>query len=394
MIHVEQPEEMGFSSERLNRIPTNMQDYVDRGEIGGVLTLVERKGKVVHLEKCGYQDIATKLPMEFDTIFRIYSMTKPITSVALMMLYEQANFQLGDPVHQYLPEFKQLKVLESNGVLVPPRREITIHHLLTHTAGLTYGIFGDTEVDHLVEEAHLFDKNIDLAEMVHRITQLPLLYHPGERWVYSVATDVVGRLIEVFSGQSLADFLQENIFEPLGMVDTSFSVPASKVQRLSTCYAETEKEKLAVYDGSENSIYRNVNLYSGGGGLVSTLEDYLQFANMVLNKGILNGLRLLGRKTMELMRMNHLPASLLPMSIQEPIPGVGFGLGFSVLQDITQTLVMGSPGSHGWSGLAGTTFWVDPQEELIAILLTQYIPLVPFSLHADFKTLVYQALID
>ncbi|MCJ7701421.1 MAG: beta-lactamase family protein, partial [Anaerolineales bacterium] len=289
MLKSTNPEKAGFSPDRLARITNKMQGYVDRGETGGILTLVAREGSVVHRSKYGYRDIDARSPMEYDTLFRIYSMTKPIVSVALMMLFEQARFQLSDPVYKYLPEFKQVKVLESNGKLAAPKRPITIQHLLTHTAGLTYGSFGETEVDKLYQAANLFDKNRDLAEMVRQIASLPLLYHPGEGWVYSVATDVVGRLVEVLSGQTLAEYLEEYIFRPLGMVDSFFSVPADKVGRLSTCYAETETQKMAVYDGSENSAFRNISLYSGGGGLVSTLQDYLQFARLVLNRGYLDG---------------------------------------------------------------------------------------------------------
>jgi CubicO group peptidase (beta-lactamase class C family) len=394
MIKVTKPEDVGFSSERLNRITKRMLNYVAQGDTGGIITLVARKGEVVHLAKCGYRDIAGGKPMELDTIFRIYSMTKPIVSVALMMLYEQAHFHLADPLHKYLPEFKEVKVLEPGGGLVPPRSEITIHHLLTHTAGLTYGIFGETEVDKLYQAADLNEKGIDLQEFVKRIARLPLVFHPGEDWVYSYATDVVGRLVEVFSGMSLAEYLDTKIFGPLGMVDTAFSVPPEKIARFSACYAETKTEKMALYDDAENSSYREVTRYSGGGGLVSTLEDYLQFARLLSNGGELNGTRLLGRKTLEMMTMNHLPASLLPFSIQQPNPGLGFGLGFSVLMDVPQYQVLGSVGSHGWSGLASTTFWVDPREDIIAIFMTQLIPFENQSFHADFRNLVYQALVD
>jgi len=394
MIKVTQPEEVGFSSERLNRITKRMLNYVAQGDTGGIITLVERKGEVVHLSKCGYQDITRKKPMELNTIFRIYSMTKPIVTVALMMLYEQALFHLNDPLHKYLPEFKDVKVLEPGGKLAQPRNEITIHHLLTHTAGLTYGIFGETEVDKLYLAADLNDKGIDLQEMVRRIASLPLLYHPGEGWVYSHATDVVGCLVEVLSGTSLAEYLAAKIFGPLGMVDTAFSVPPEKINRFATCYAETENAKMVVYDDPENSIYREVTCYSGGGGLVSTLEDYLQFARLMLNYGALDGVRLLGRKTVEMMTMNHLPGSLLPFAIKEPLPGFGFGLGVSVVMDLAQTQSLGSVGSYGWSGLASTTFWVDPQEDIVAIFLTQYIPLENQSFHVDFRNLVYQALVD
>jgi CubicO group peptidase (beta-lactamase class C family) len=393
MIKATQPENAGFSQERLKRITKAMINVVAQGDTGGIITLVERKGQVVHLSKSGYQDIARKKPMELNTIFRIYSMTKPIVSVALLMLFEQGLFLLKDPVHKYLPEFKDVKVFEPGGKLAQPRNEITIHHLLTHTAGLTYGLFGETEVDKLYLEANLQEKGIDLKEMVGRIASLPLLYHPGERWVYSYATDVVGRLVEVLSGMSLAEYLETKIFNPLGMVDTAFSVPPEKIDRFAACYAETETEKMVVYDDPETSSYREVTCFSGGGGLVSTLEDYLQFARLMLNDGALDGVRLLGPKTVALMAANHLPESLLPFAVDEPLPGFGFGLGVSVVMDVAQTQSLGSVGSYGWSGLANTTFWVDPVEELTAIFLTQYIDLINPSIYSNFRNLVYQALV-
>lgn len=387
-------QEVGFSPERLNRITEAMIGFVSRGDLPGVITLVERKGKTVHLNKCGYMDLATGKPLEFDTLFRIYSMTKPITSVALLMLYEQARFQLSDPIHKYLPEFKGVKVMGENSRLEKPKREMTIHHLLTHTAGLTYGVFLGSPVDKLYQEANLFDRSISLEEMVRRVASLPLACHPGERWVYSVSTDVVGRLVEVLSGMSLAEYFQEKIFSPLGMADTTFSVPAEKTDRLSTCYTETETIKMAVHDRVENSNFTNVRLFSGGGGLVSTLEDYLKFARMLRNQGALQGTRLLGRKTWELMTCNHLPVSMLPMSNLETMPGLGFGLGVSVLLNVAEFGALGSAGTFSWSGLASTTFWVDPKEDLIAILLTQFVATGPKPLHFDFRNLVYQALVD
>jgi len=394
MIQVKEPENVGFSRERLNRISKGLESYVFGGDLAGVLTLVERKGEVVHLSKCGYQDIASQKELAFDSIFRIYSMTKPITSVALLMLFEQGRFQLSDPISKFLPELNNAKVLGADGELIHPKNEITIHRLLTHTAGLTYGVFVDSPVDKMYQDANLFEKSIHLGEMVQRISNIPLFCHPGERWVYSVATDVVGRLVEILSGKTLADYFQENIFSPLGMVDTSFSVPSNKIDRLTTCYAETKDEKMAVFDGVDKSTFRDVKLYSGGGGLLSTLEDYLKFSQLLRNKGKVDGTRLLGRKTVEMMTSNHLSESLLPMRNIETMPGLGFGLGVSVLLDVLQFQCLGSEGSYGWSGLASTTFWVDPQEEMIAILMTQYIALESQSLHADFRNLVYQALVD
>ena len=393
MIATKQPEKVGFSTERLQRISDVMHGYIDRGDTGGILTLVERQGETVHMAKCGYQDVAARKALEFDHIFRIYSMTKPIVSMALMMLFEQAKFHLSEPIYKYLPEFKGIKVWEAGGKLVPPKTVPTIKHLLTHTAGLTYGFFGETDVDKLYQSANLFDNSQTLEEMVKKVADFPLICHPGERWVYSVSIDVAGRLVEVLSGISLADFLQEKIFDPLGMVDTSFSIPEEKIGRLTSCYAQTEQEKLFLDDPGENSAYRNVRLYSGGGGLLSTLEDYRRFARLVLNWGELDGVRLVGRKTLELMGSNHIPANLLPLAVTDPFPGFGFGIGFSVLMDISQTQALGSVGTLGWSGMASTDFWVDPQEDLIAIIMTQLIPLDEFNLHADFRNLVYQALI-
>jgi CubicO group peptidase (beta-lactamase class C family) len=385
------PEKYGFSSERLNRISPVMQAYVEERKLPGIITLVARKGEVVHINKFGCQDVNKNKPIEFDTIFRIYSMTKPITSVALMMLYEKGLFHLSDPVSKYLPEFENVKVYEEGGKLVDPVCEITIHHLLTHTAGLSYGIFGESPIDKRYIEADLWEAGIDLQEMVRRIASLPLKFHPGQKWCYSVATSVVGRLIELISDIPLDDYFEEKIFKPLGMVDTAFSVPKDKVDRFASLYGQTETSQL---DEIELEDFFNVTLYYGGGGLVSTAEDYLQFAKMLLNKGELGSVRLLGRKTLELMCINHLPDSFLPLVIEETYPGIGFGLGFSVLVDIAQAEIMGSLGTYSWGGMASTNFWIDPVEEIIGIILTQYVPTNVYPLNADFRSLVYQAIID
>ena len=391
------PEEFGFSPDRLKRIGTVMQRYVDQKTLAGIVTLVARRGSVVHFEKFGVQDIKANKPMELDTIFRIYSMTKPITSVALMMLYEHGLFHLNDPVSKFIPEFKKVKVWVDEGQLADLAREITVHDLLTHTAGLSYGGYEEplTPVDELYDQADLFNSDIMLQEMVRRIADLPLVYQPGQAWWYSVATDVVGYLVEVISGMSLDDFFEERIFKPLGMEDTAFSVPPEKINRLATLYGKTEKGALEVIGTDAGGEYLYVRLYSGGSGLVSTTADYLRFAQLVLNKGELDGVRLLGRKTMELMTINHLPSALLPMTMgEEQMPGFGFGLGFSVMMDITQSGMMGSVGLHGWGGGANTHFWVDPQEQLIGILMLQYLPTGTYPVTNDFRTLVYQALVD
>jgi CubicO group peptidase (beta-lactamase class C family) len=390
------PEELGVSSERLMRINDFMKRYVDGGKSAGFVPLVARQGEIIYLDKYGFQDIATKTPIEFNTIFRIYSMTKPITSVAFMMLFERGLVRLEDPVSKYIPQFKQIKVYGKDGKLIDLVREITIHDLLIHTAGLSYGGIEETKipVDELYDEANLFEPGIDLEEMVQRIASLPLAYQPGTVWHYSVATDVVGRLIELIADMSLLDYLREKVFNPLGMVDTDFSVPPDKTSRFSTLYGKTETGDLGVLDDTIGGGYFNVSLHSGGSGLVSTMPDYYHFTQMVLNKGTSGGLRLLSPKTVDYMTANHVPQSLLPISMGEPWLGFGFGLGFSVMLDIPISGMMGSTGVHGWGGWANTHFWIDQQEQLIGILMMQYIPSGTHPFTNDFRTAVYQALIE
>ena len=391
------PEECGFSPDRLKRIDTAMQRYVDRKTLAGIVTLVARRGRVVHFEKYGYQDLETGKPIELDTIFRIYSMTKPITSVALMMLFEHGLVRLTDPVTKFIPRFRKVKVFVNKGQLVDIEREITVQDLLRHTAGLSYGGYEETHapVDELYDQADLWAPDITNQEMVRRITELPLAHQPGQVWHYSVATDVVGYLVEVISGLPLAEFFDERILRPLGMEDTSFSVPPDKIDRFATLYGKTEKGALEVVDTATGGDYFNVRLHSGGHGLVSTTADYLRFARLVLNRGQLDGVRLLGPRTMELMTANHLPPALMPIAMgEEQMPGFGFGLGFSVMMDVALSGMMGSVGLHGWGGWANTHFWIDRQEQLIGILMLQYLPSGTYPITNDFRTLVYQALID
>jgi CubicO group peptidase (beta-lactamase class C family) len=390
------PEQVGLSTNRLQRIDGVMQRYIDQKKIAGVVTLVARRGSIAQFKKYGYQDIETGKPMVLDSIFRIQSMTKPITCVALMMLYEHGLFHLNDPVTRFLPEFENVKVLNNEGQLEDPQRAITIHDLLTHMAGLSYGDYQDTgsPVDKLYDQANLFDSQISLQEMVRRIADLPLVHQPGQAWRYGVATDVVGRLVEVISGTSLADFMEREIFGPLGMKDTAFSVTPEKEGRFATVYGKTEAGDLEVLDKKIGGDYSDVKLFAGGHGLTSTAQDYLCFAQMLLNGGELDGVRLLGRKTIELMTINHVPAALLPLRMGEPWPGFGYGLGFGVLMDLARSGIMGSVGNFRWSGWANTHFWVDPREQLIGILMLQYIPNGTYPVTDDFKTLVYQALVD
>jgi len=390
------PEEEGFSPERLKRIDAAMQRYVDQKKLAGIVTLVARRSRVVHFERFGYQDLATSRPMELDTIFRIYSMTKPITSVALMMLFEQGLVRLTDPVTKFIPEFGKVKVLVGEGELADLEREITIQDLLRHTAGLSYGGYEDTQapIDKLYDQAHLWRPDITIREAVQRITELPLAYQPGQAWRYSLATDVVGHVVELISDISLGEFFEEKIFKPLGMADTAFTVPTEKVDRFVTLYGKTDEDPLGLIDVAVGGDYFNTRLESGGAGLVSTAADYLRFAQLVLNKGELDGVRLLGPRTVELMTANHLPSALLPTMAEQEMSGFGFGLGFSVMMDVAQSGMMGSVGLHGWGGWANTHFWVDPREQLIGLLMLQYIPSGTYPVTTDFRTLVYQALVD
>lgn len=389
-----QPESQGFSSERLKLVSNIMNQYVDEGKIAGTVTLVARKGEVVHLDKYGYRNIAEKKPIDFDTLFRIYSMTKPITSVAFMMLYEKGIARLDDPVSKYLPDFKKMKVLDENGNLIPAKQEITIWNLLTHTAGFGYGDNPDNLIDKLILKADLENKNNTNKELCDHLAKIPLRYHPGEGWHYSYATDVLGHLTEVLSGMTLEDFFSEKIFKPLGMEETYFQVPEEKNPRFSELYGLTEKEQLGIIGNEIGGAFNEVKKHSGGAGLVSTLDDYYRFAQFLLYKGGESGNEILSPKTHELMQINHLPEHQLFIKMEDRGPGTGFGLGFSVLMDVAQANHKGSVGSFGWGGWASTHFWVDPIEEMIGIQLMQYIPSRTYPIREDFRNAVYQALID
>jgi CubicO group peptidase (beta-lactamase class C family) len=399
LMELASPEALGFSAERLLRINSLMNRYVESGKLAGIDTCVVRHGGVAHREIFGFQNLESKTPLSKDSIFRIYSMTKPIASVALMMLYEEARFNLTDQVSQYVPAFQDVKVWGADGALDDPLRPITVQDLLRHTAGLSYGGYAESQspVDKLYDEAELFNPKITIKEFTERIVSLPLIYHPGEKWHYSVATDVVGYLVEVLSGQPLGDFMQEKIFDPLGMVDTAFHIDPSKLNRFCTLYGKTTDSDFGVLDLPEASEFLPpVALHSGGSGLVSTTSDYLQFAQCILNKGELNGVRLLGPRTVDLMTCNHLPTALIPIAFEgaEPMLGMGFGLGFGVMLDAPQSGVMGSVGDHSWGGYAETFFWIDPQEDMIAILMSQYLPSQTYPIRKEFRTAVYQALIS
>lgn len=381
------PEDVGMSTARLARIAPVMQRWVDDGKIPGALTMIAREGRLVHFEKFGMQDVATAKPIEFDTILRIYSMTKPIASIAVMMLYEEGHFQLGTPVSELIPAFKDMQVYTEDGAaIVDAETEMTVKHLLTHTSGIIYGGDWDHPINERYKAANFYGG--DLANMANELGNIPLLHNPGAAWNYGMSTDVLGYLVEVVSGMPFAEFLKTRILEPLGMVDTAFSVPDEKADRYMTLYEPSEDGGIQVIENAPVSSGPRSFFHSGGAGLQSTAADYLRFCQMLLNDGELDGVRLLGRKTVELIRINHISDDWQPLERT----GCGFGLGFAVVTDVAETHAPGSEGTYSWGGLASTTFWIDPVEDLIGILMTQLIGDSPF--HAQFRVLTYQAITD
>jgi CubicO group peptidase (beta-lactamase class C family) len=394
MIKLHKPESVGFSTERLVRINEYMQRYVDEGKAAGFVTLIARHGKVIYLDKHGQQNIEQGTPMGLDTIFRIYSMTKPVTSVALMMLFEEGLVRLEDPVSTFISEFKDLKILGADKKLENLNSEITVHMLLTHTAGLCYAESEPPPLAKYYMEPNIWDHTLTLEQFVDQIVKLPHFCQPDEEWHYSLATDVIGRLIEIISGLSLAEFFEKKIFEPLGMIDTAFSVPSEKEPRLAELYGPVGDGLLAKIGEKVGGVYSNPKLFSGGHGLVSTVEDYFKFAQMILNGGEYDGVRLISPRTIDLMRRNHLEPRMLPWIMDVPWPGMGFGLGFSVVMDPAQAETMVSIGSIAWGGMASTNFWVDFEQEIVGILLTQIWPSYTYPTTNDFRTAVYQALVE
>ena len=399
------PEKLGLSSGRLARIKTWMQGYVDDGKLPGATTLVARHGKVVFCETTGYGDVEEKKPLAQDSILRFYSMSKPITAAAVMMLYEKGLFQLDDPLSDFIPAFKHMQVYRSgsgdNMIAMPAPTPITIHQLLTHTSGLTYGGENEGGVPGLYAEKRtdFYPNDGPLASVVDRLANIPLEFDPGSRWGYSVSFDVLGRLVEVVSGEPLDMFLKEHIFDPLGMEDTGFFVPEAKHDRFVSLYQFTPESKMVLMESAaDSSLTQPVETLSGGGGLVSTLKDYFLFTEMLRNKGVLEGNRLLGRKSVELMTLNHLPGDLADMGqptfCETTYEGIGFGLSMSVVIDPAKAKILGTPGEYAWGGYAGTAFFVDPKEDVTVIFLTQLIPSSAYPIRRELRVLVYQALID
>ena len=408
------PERVGMSSERLERVEAMNASYVEQGKIAGLLTAVLRDGKIVHQSAVGTKGIDDDRPLEMDDLFRIYSMTKPITAVAAMQLYERGLFHLTDPVAKFVPELADVKVLK-DGELHDVTSPMTMQDLLAHTTGMSYGFNPRDPVDEQYLEADLWSAK-DLDDFAARVGKLPLAFQPGGRWHYSIAVDITGVVVERLSGQPFDEYLKEHIFDPLDMVDTFFEVPADKVDRLLPNHTrDPETGEISVLD-TDNAPeaagellaecramcdYTDVTLYSGGGGLVSTLRDYVRFAEAVRNGGQLQGVRILSPKTIKFMSRNHLPASLAaqggsgeqPLLVGGALNGFGFGLGFGVVTDATEQGVMGSEGQYYWGGAAGTVFWIDPVEDIVVVSMQQLMGGWP-SYRPDLRVATYQAILE
>lgn len=393
-------EKVGMSSERLERLSALNQKYVDEGKLAGVVTMIARHGKIVHVSAAGTYGVDNEKPLTEDTLFRIYSMSKPITAVALMTLYEEGAFQLSDPVSKFLPQFEKMKVWKKDHY-EDAENQITMHQLLTHTSGLTYGFHRNTPVDQRYQDDKLLGAK-DLNEFIDKLTKIPLLFEPGERWHYSVAADVLGAVAEKISGQSYDAFLKQQIFDPLDMDDTFFSVPEEKLERFPANHWWNAKESKLVAMEKESPInqsFTDTTLFSGGAGLVSTIGDYMKFTEMLRSGGSLNGARILSPKTIQYMTQNHLAATVQAtgsgesptINLQSVWKGVGFGLGFGIVTDPAQSGVIASPGVYSWGGAAGTIFWIDPEEDLVAIGMMQLMG-SPWPFRSEMMVMTYQAI--
>lgn len=393
------PEDVGFDPAKLAEISNVMKNLVDSGQVAGLTTIVARRGKVAFFESTGKADVATERPMARDTIVRIYSMSKPVTSVAIMMLVEEGRLALDDPLAKHLPEFENIQVLRDESAetpeFAPADRQPTIRDLLRHTAGFTYGFFSRTPIDrrYFLSEL-LINYDRPLSDLVSRLGEIPLLYQPGTRFHYSIASDVLGRVVEVASDKSFDEFLSERVFKPLDMRDTGFFVPEEKHDRFAANYT-TKLGRLVEQEAAQGSPFQKRRvLLSGGGGLVSTARDYLRFCQMMLNHGELDGQRLLSQQSVAEMTRNQLSGAQYPISIGGfRRPGVGFGLGFSVINEQIPFASFVPVGEYGWGGAASTHFWISPKHETAVVILSQYMPF-SLRLEAAIKPIVYGAMSD
>lgn len=404
------PELVGVSSERLNRVSEISKNYVAEGKVPGIVTMIARKGKLIYFEAYGNRGVDSKVKIKKNDLFRIYSMTKPVTAIAAMQLYEKGKFQLNDPITKYLPELNNLKRYDSKGELIDVKTEITMQQLLTHTAGFTYG-WGGGPVDKKYEEVKLWESD-GSKEFIDKVSSLPLLFEPGTKWHYSIAVDITGVIIERLSGKTFSEYLSDNIFAPLGMKDTFFEVPNNKLNRfLPNHYYNKTNNSLGTINEDNTKIsagsnYEKVKFYSGGGGLVSTAMDFMIFSECVRNGGLYNGKRIIGPKTVKFMTKNHLSGSLSGKGGSGESPswdttsmdqaesnGFGFGLGFGLVTDSVKRSIIGSDGEYSWGGAAGTIFWIDPVEEISVISMIQLMS-SPWPLREELKVATYQSLFE
>ena len=402
------PESQGLSNERIEMITELSKRYIEDKKVANITTMVNRNGKVVYYESFGDRGFDDKENIKKDDLYRIYSMTKPIVSVAVMQLYERGEFHLNDPIDKFIPELKNLKIAINEDSLVDAKNKITIKHLLTHTSGLSYG-WSSHPADAFYRKADLFN-SASSDDFIDKVSSLPLRFEPGTKYYYSISTDIIGILIEKISGLSLSDYLEKNIFEPLDMEDTFFEIPNDKADRFLPNHAynrSTKKinttdsgtlEDSKNMEGSTMRNYYDVNFYSGGGGLVSTAYDYMVFAECLRNGGEYNGERIIGSKTLKYMTKGHLPASIQGIGRGESLndPSVSartFGLGFGIINSPETLGVIGSKGIYSWGGAAGTIFWIDPVEEIVVVSMIQLMQ-SPWTLRNDLKVATYQSIVD
>jgi CubicO group peptidase (beta-lactamase class C family) len=419
MTEVVRPESVGIDSNRLKHVSQWLEDQVAQDRVAGASTLISRRGSVAYFETTGFADHARARPFEKDTVVRLYSMTKPVTTVAAMMLYEQGCFHLDDPVSKFIPEFEATRVWAGGNAgideTVPMETPMAIHHLMTHTSGLTYDFMRTNAVDAQYREDGVLthSNDYDLADYTRRLAGIPLICQPGSQWNYSVSIDVLGRLVEIWSGLTLQAFFQERIFNPLGMVDCGFHVEPQNHSRFAALYnavgagglgqgnAGNTPSGFRLQESAEDSSYLSpTTMFSGGGGLTGTMDDYARFCQCLLNGGELNGARLLSPKTLAYMRRNQLPENRDMAAMGQPVwsetsyDGIGFGLGWAVVLDTVKARFLGSEGEHHWGGAASTFFWLDPVEDLYVIFLTQLMPSSAYPIRRELRTRIYQALVD
>ncbi len=423
------PESVGLSAARLERLTTWMEQQVEGNRLAGLSAMVHRRGGTAYFNCAGQMDMEAGRDVTEDTIFRIYSMTKPITAVAAMICYEEGHFQLDDPIAKFLPEFSEMRVWDGTADALNTVRAdsyITVRHLMTHTAGFSYEFMEATPVEEFYRQEKITfnpsrqsEGGADLAEVTRRLATAPLVRQPGTGWGYSVSIDVLGRLVEVWSDQPLDQFFTDRIFGPLSMTDTAFHVPSDKIGRFAACYEPSEGGGLGGIGAQEMGIRKSEGIglkladaptdsrylqepdtFSGGGGLVGTIGDYGRFCQMLLQKGELDGNRILGRKTVEFMALNHLPENKDMAAMGQPVwsessaEGIGYGLGMAVVVDAATTQLLRSTGEYFWGGAASTAFWIDPAEEMFAVLMTQLLPSSFYPLRNELRVAAYQAVVD